>query len=90
MTGKADRKEIIGELSAFLLENRGLDPALITEDAKLGDLGLDSIALADLSFGLFATQGIMLDDGIILYADTIGDLVDVIAKHISDHPSDRP
>jgi len=87
MTG---RKETLEQLSAFLSENRGLDPALITEDARLDDLGLDSIALADLSFALFSSQGIMIDDGIILYADTIGDLADVLAGRTPDHPSDRP
>jgi acyl carrier protein len=88
MTDAADRLELLEQFGAFLSEHRGLDPALITEDAKLDDVGLDSLALADISFELFTSRGIMLDDGIILDARTVGDVIDVLAEHPGERPID--
>lgn len=84
MTDKPDRAVVLGQMRDFLLNERGIAPELITEDAVLDDLQLDSLALTELGFTLFVSHGLPLDDGVVLTARTVGDVLDALCGESSE------
>ena len=54
----SSKEEILGQITTALVDLFELDPAIVTEDAKLADdLELDSIDLFDLLIRLEETSG---------------------------------
>lgn len=68
--------ETIDVIKKLLQENADVDPAKVTDDATLDDLGLDSIDLAELICNLEDELGI--DFGNPQDLKTIGDVVEHI------------
>jgi acyl carrier protein len=78
MTDRPDRAESLNQVRDFLVNERGIAPERVTEDASLEDLQLDSLALTELGFGLFVSHGVPLDDDAVLTARTVGDVLDAL------------
>lgn len=88
MTGGQGREELLAQIREFMSEQRGIDSALVTEDARLDDdLGLDSLALTEIGFALFTNNGVLLDDDVILTARIVGDVLDVLTEQPGNSPS---
>ena len=87
MTGRPDRAELFGHIRDHLVEERGIAPERVTEDANLEDLHLESLALTELGFMLFVSHGVSLDDGVVLTARTIGDVLDAICGESVERPA---
>ena len=66
----------------------GTDDGLRPEAALVTTLDLDSVARLELLFAIEETYGIIIDleDGVKL--DTVGDLVHMVRKHVSESTSD--
>ena len=89
MTGRPDRAELLARVRDYLVEERGVAPERATEDAVLEELNLDSLALTELGFTLFVSHGLSLDDGVVLTARTVGDVLDAICGESVESPAQR-
>ena len=82
MTGATTRSI----LRDFLQERTEIDPAKITPDATLEDLGIDSLMQLELLFEFEEKLNISLPD-VEERPKTIGDLVSLVEKHIGTLPA---
>ena len=70
------------KIKAILIDELQIDEADITLDAELsGDLGINSIELADLVMLCEDTFKIEIKDEDIVNMITVGDVVDYLEKH---------
>jgi acyl carrier protein len=91
MPKSSDSEPFRTDVFRFLEQKRGIDTTLVTDDSRLvEDLGLDSLALAEMGFALLTQHGLMLDDDQILRMRTFGDLLDVLGEeHARSHHRPR-
>lgn len=61
----------------FIAERQGIDPATITRDSKLADLGVDSLTIVELVMEL-EEEGIRFRTEPTGRIETVGDLVDAL------------
>lgn len=61
----------------FLHERLGVDPQQVVSDARLADLGVDSLMLAELMFEAEDRLGISIDSSVTA-PRTVGDMVALI------------
>jgi len=73
-------------LRDFLQERTEIDPAQITPDATLEELGIDSLMQLELLFEFEEKLNISLPD-VEERPKTIGDLVSLVEKHIGTLPA---
>ncbi|MBA3696349.1 MAG: acyl carrier protein [Methylotenera sp.] len=72
----------INRLRAMLVKDYKLDADKLTEDARLEDLGIDSLGMAELLFNLEDEFGLTLSDDAATLT-TFGDVVRFIDKLIA-------
>ena len=72
-------------LKDFLQERTDVDIELVTPDASLETLGIDSLTQLELLFEFEEKLGISLPD-VEERPKTIGDLIELVEKHIQAHP----
>lgn len=75
-------------LKDFLQERTEIDPAKITPDATLEDLGIDSLMLLELLFEFEEKLKISLPD-VEDRPKTIGDLVSLVEQHLGALPAEQ-
>ena len=66
-------------LRDFLKERQDIDPAKITPDATLEELGIDSLMMMELFFEFEEKLGMDLDEAKEV-PKTIGELVDIVKR----------
>lgn len=72
------------QIKEMLAESFGLNPADITNDAKLeADLGINSLELAELALCCDEEFGVDIDENDIHTLITVGDVADYIEKRKS-------
>ena len=64
-----------------IAENTDVDPATITPDSRLDELGVDSFALLELIFSLEERMEIELGSDVGT-PETIQDLIDILEPHL--------
>lgn len=72
-------------LKDFLQERTDVDIELVTPDASLEKLGIDSLTQLELLFEFEEKLGISLPD-VEERPKTIGELIAMVEKHIQSHP----
>jgi len=75
-------------LKGFLQERTEIDPAKITPDATLEDLGIDSLMQLELLFEFEEKLTISLPD-VEDRPKTIGDLVSLVEQHLGALPAEQ-
>jgi len=82
MNTSDDRNAILARLKVLVPERIAVDPIMLTADAKLGEIGIDSFALIELIFLAEEEFNIKIPiEG--LEVETIADVVDVIQRKIA-------
>ncbi len=64
-----------------LKDHLGVDPALVTPDTTLGQLDRDSLSILEFGLLLQEATGIRLDDGVLTFRTTIGEIAAVLRRH---------
>lgn len=81
MKSTINHLEILDRLKRVIGDRVGVDPARLTLDAKLADIGVDSFALIELVFLAEEEFKIAIPfEG--LTVNTVGDVVAAIAQHV--------
>ena len=82
MNAPIDRDTILKRLQALVLERVNVDPALLTPDALLADIGIDSFSLIELVF--VAEEEFRINIPVEgLEVKTVGDVIDVIEQKVT-------
>ncbi len=82
MKPPVDRDAILERLRELAPERVDVDPAALTREASLADIGIDSFSLIELVFLAEEEFGITINvEG--LEVITVGDVVDVIHKKVA-------
>ncbi len=82
MTAVPDRTTILARLQQIVPERVPVDPALLTPDARLADIGIDSFSLIELVFLAEEEFKIRIPvEG--LHVKTVGDVLDVIQQNFA-------
>jgi len=70
-------------IRALLVKDFKLDPGTLTLDARLDELGVDSIGMAELIFNVEDEFGLKLPD-VAVQLSTFGELVQFIDEAVAD------
>jgi acyl carrier protein len=82
MTVSIDRGTILKRLRTLAREGVDVDPAVLTPDALLADIGIDSFSLIELVFLAEEEFKIKIPfEG--LEVKTVGDVVDIIEQNVA-------
>jgi acyl carrier protein len=82
MTVSIDRGAILKRLRTLAREGVDVDPAVLTPDALLADIGIDSFSLIELVFLAEEEFKIKIPfEG--LEVKTVGDVVDIIEQNVA-------
>lgn len=82
MSALPDRAAILARLKQVVPERVPVDPGLLTPDARLADIGIDSFALIELVF--LAEEEFQIRIPIEgLQVKTVGDVLDVIERNFA-------
>ena len=75
--------EILDKIRTNLIQRFGLDPSKLGEDARLRELGVDSIHVLEIMLDLEADLGVSLSDLAFPPNPTLGDVAAVISKNLA-------
>lgn len=73
--------EILPQLATLIEEVSGIEAAEVVPEAKISDLGIDSLSLIEFAVRTEDTFGVWLDDSTVLGFNTVGDAVEYISAH---------
>ena len=73
-------------IRALLVKDFKLDPITLTRDARLEDLGIDSIGMAELIFNVEDEFGMKLSD-VAVQLSTFGEVVQFIDEAMAHQPA---
>ena len=62
MTARLNTDELQQKIKNALVENFGIDPNLVTAEARMRDLGVDSLHVVEILLDLEAELGVKLTD----------------------------
>lgn len=74
--------QILASLQQFLHERFDLEPALLTRDAPLRSIGLDSMMILDVMLETEDRLGVKLDDMTLPRDATLGDVAEMIKRNL--------
>lgn len=79
MTANIDRTAILSRLKALAHQRVAVDPDLLTQEARLAEIGIDSFSLIELVFLVEEEFNIKIPlEG--LHVRTVSDILDVIEQ----------
>ena len=78
-----DNTDILNKIRASLKERFGLEPGQLAEDARLRDLGVDSIHVLEIMLDLEDELGVSLADLSFQPNPTLGEVAAVIAGNLA-------
>ncbi|MCC7325395.1 MAG: acyl carrier protein [Burkholderiales bacterium] len=82
MSAPIDHDSILSRLRQLAPERIAVDPSLLSPEARLADIGIDSFSLIELVFIAEEEFGVSIPlEG--LEVKTVGDVVDVIERSVS-------
>ena len=78
-----DNADILNKIRGSLIEHFGLEAGKLAEDARLRDLGVDSIHVLEIMLDLEADLGVNLTDLSLPPNPTLGEVAAVIAGNLA-------
>jgi len=82
-------KDTENRIRALLVKDFKLDPDMLTLDAPLEDLGVDSIGMAELIFNVEDEFGLKLPD-VAVHLSTFGEVVQFIDEAVANQRASAP
>lgn len=79
-----DNADILAKIRASLIENFGLEASKLAEDARLRDLGVDSIHVLEIMLDLETELGVSLSDLSLPPNPTLGEVAAVISRNLAE------
>ncbi|NPA80342.1 MAG: acyl carrier protein [Thermotogae bacterium] len=78
-----DRNEILAKIRDIVVEELGVSPEKVTEDARfIEDLGADSIGVMELVMKMEEEFDLKIPDEDIEKLRTVGDVINYILEHV--------
>lgn len=81
MTLPDSHAEHLSQLATIIEEACGIDRDAIQPEAKISELGIDSLSLIEIAVRTEDAFGVHLDDETVLGFTTVGDMVAYIEEH---------
>ncbi len=72
---------LVGELRALVAEVAELEPSVITVEADLADVGIDSLLAVEIAVHIENRYGLTFEDDELRPLRTFGDLVELTRRH---------
>lgn len=79
MTLSDSRAEHLPQLAQIIEEASGIDAGSIVPEAKISELGIDSLSLIEIAVRTEDAFGVRLEDETVLGFITVGDMLDLIS-----------
>ena len=71
------------ELKSILVNDIGLTEDHVRPEATLGEAGMDSLAMVELSLVLDKRHSVVLSDDELIETATVSDIADLVAQRVS-------
>lgn len=81
MSTPASHAEHLPQLASIIEEASGIESEAIQPEAKISELGIDSLSLIEIAVRTEDTFGVRLDDSTVLGFTTVGEMLDYIVTH---------
>lgn len=78
------RVEILHKMQLVIQDQMGNKDIVLTEDAKLDDLGVDSIELMEFIINLEDEFALEISDDTIDHMDKVADLLDYLSEQLNN------
>ncbi len=79
MTLSDSRAEHLPQLAQIIEEASGIESGSIVPEAKISELGIDSLSLIEIAVRTEDAFGVRLEDETVLGFTTIGEMMDLIS-----------
>lgn len=81
MSTPLSHAEHLPQLATIIEEASGIESEAIQPEAKISELGIDSLSLIEIAVRTEDTFGVHLDDETVLGFTTVGDMLAYIEEH---------
>ena len=81
-----DAAAILDKIRTSLTARFGIEPSQLAQDARLRDLGVDSIHVLEIMLDLETELGVSLSELSLPPNPSLGEVAAVVAKNVSGHP----
>ncbi|AGF73011.1 acyl carrier protein [Corynebacterium halotolerans] len=81
MSTPVSHAEHLPQLAQIIEEASGIESEAIVPEAKISELGIDSLSLIEIAVRTEDTFGVRLDDSTVLGFTTVGEMLDYIVTH---------